>query len=90
MYVCVRVCVYSILDIFPQPFGFLFQHFKDRINERKAKACFLAFPSAKGFRGAASKSAVISRFRSLTVQRYSIKKRKTPYVGGTRRGYGLI
>lgn len=31
-----------------------------------------------------------SRFRSLTVQRYSIKKRKTPYVGGTRRGYGLI
>ena len=69
MYVCVRVCVYSIFDIFPQPFGFLFQHFKERINERKAKACFLAFPSAKGFRGAASKIAVNPYFRSLTLQK---------------------
>ena len=68
MYVCVCVCI-RFSTFFPQPFGFLFQYFKDRINERKAKACFLAFPSAKGFRGAASKSAVISRFRSLTVQK---------------------
>ena len=32
MYVCVRVRVYSIFDIFPQPFGFLFQHFKERCH----------------------------------------------------------
>jgi hypothetical protein len=48
------------------------------------------FPSRLDFCFNISKIAVISRFRSLTVQRYSIKKRKTPYVGGTRRGYGLI
>ena len=67
MYVCVRV--YSIFDIFSPAVWIFFQYFKERINERKAKACFLAFPSAKGFRGAASKSAVISRFRSLTMQK---------------------
>ena len=76
MYVCVRVCacVFDIRHFFPQPFGFLFQHFKDRINERKAKACFLAFPSANGFRGVASKSTVIFPFPFVDSAKVGIKK----------------
>ena len=77
MYVCVCVCVrIRFSTFFPQPFGFLFQHFKDRINERKAKACFLAFPSAKGFRGAASKIAVIFPFPF--VDSAKVRHKKSP------------
>ena len=61
---------------FPRLFLFLFQHFKDRINERKAKACFLAFPSVKGFRGAASKIAVIFPFPFVDIAKVRVIKKK--------------
>lgn len=70
------------LTFFSQTFGFLFQHFKDRINERKAKACFLAFPSAKGFRGAASKSTVIFPFPFVDSAKVGIKKEPYPLRNG--------
>lgn len=90
MYVCVRACVFDFRHFFPSRLDFCFNISKTASTSEKRKLAFWLFRVPKVFEALPQRALSFSRFRSLTVQRYSIKKRKTPYVGGTRRGYGLI